>query len=64
MLAAALQDLLTNQRYTNVWCAPDSGGLLAECGFTDSEGRALRPGAAYEIQNGALVRLDLPGQGE
>ena len=30
----------------------------------DSEGRALRPGAAYEIQNGALVRLDLPGQGE
>lgn len=62
--AAALQDLLTNQRYTNVWCAPDSGGLLAECGFTDSEGRALRPGAAYEIQNGALVRLDLPGQGE
>lgn len=63
-LAAALQDLLTNQQYTNVWCAPDSGGLLAECGFTDSEGRALRPGAAYEIQNGALVRLDLPGQGE
>lgn len=63
-LEAALQDLLTNQQYTNVWCAPDSGSLLAECGFTDSEGRALRPGAAYEIQNGALVRLDLPGQGE
>lgn len=63
-LAAGLQTLLTNERYTDLWCAPDSEQLLSEYGFTDSAGRPLQAGAAYAFENNALVRLDLPGQGQ